>query len=231
MIRLLNGTKKYGKEDNAVYALNECSIEIESGEICIVIGPSGSGKSTLLNVLGGIDRLDSGKLYIDKEDISNASPRQLTEYRRKYVGFIFQFYNLIADLTVKENIKVVSDISTAPLDIEELMDTLDISDLSNRFPRELSGGQQQRVAIGRALIKQPGILLCDELTGALDSKSSLDVLQYIQKIHSKHNTTVIMVTHNERICDIGNRVIKLRDGSVTRNIMNKKPQNALEIEF
>lgn len=226
-IQVKDAVKKYGKDDALVYALNSANVEIEESEICVILGPSGSGKSTLLNVLGGLDSLDSGSVLIDGKEITGLSARQLTEYRRSDVGFVFQFYNLIPDLTVRENIEVVSDISEKPLNVEEILEALGMEQYKYRFPRELSGGQQQRTAIGRALIKNPKILLCDELTGALDSSSSAAVLKYIEKINREFRTTIIIITHNEDIRHMADRIIRIKDGKV---VLNEKNNNKISVE-
>lgn len=226
-IQVKDAVKKYGKDDALVYALNSANVEIEESEICVILGPSGSGKSTLLNVLGGLDSLDSGSVLIDGKEITGLSARQLTEYRRSDVGFVFQFYNLIPDLTVRENIEVVSDISEKPLNVEEILEALGMEQYKYRFPRELSGGQQQRTAIGRALIKNPKILLCDELTGALDSSSSAAVLKYIEKVNREFRTTIIIITHNEDIRHMADRIIRIKDGKV---VLNEKNNNKISVE-
>lgn len=226
-IQVKDAVKKYGKDDALVYALNSANVEIEESEICVILGPSGSGKSTLLNVLGGLDSLDSGSVLVDGKEITGLSARQLTEYRRSDVGFVFQFYNLIPDLTVRENIEVVSDISEKPLNVEEILEALGMEQYKYRFPRELSGGQQQRTAIGRALIKNPKILLCDELTGALDSSSSAAVLKYIEKINREFRTTIIIITHNEDIRHMADRIIRIKDGKV---VLNEKNNNKISVE-
>lgn len=230
-IELSKGVKKYGGGENTVYALRSANISIEKEEICVIIGPSGSGKSTLLNIIGGLDNLDEGTLTVAGEKVSGMNENALTDYRRNTVGFVFQYYNLINDLTVKENIEVVSDISSSQLDIDKVMKALEIDNLKDRFPKELSGGQQQRVAIARALIKNPKILLCDEPTGALDTKMSLEVLKFIGKINKEFHTVVIMVTHNEKICDMADRIIKIKDGAVAENYINpeKKPFDKIEL--
>lgn len=230
-IRILKGQKKYGSGANEVYALRNISLELPENETCIIIGASGSGKSTLLNIIGGLDTLDSGELFVSGTNVSSFKSDELTEYRRSAVGFVFQFYNLISDLTVEENIKVVSDISVSPLNINEVMNALDIDALRNRFPKELSGGQQQRVAIARALIKNPAVLLCDEITGALDSKSSRDVLKYIQKIGNEFKTTILIITHNENICAMGDRIIKNKDGEIVSNEKNNSVKSVDEMEI
>ncbi len=226
-VRVENAIKKYGSGEGLVYALNSANMEMKKGEICVVLGPSGSGKSTLLNVIGGIDSLDSGSVIIDGKRISDLNKKQLTEYRRTDIGFVFQFYNLIPDLTVRENMEVVADIANEALNSGEVMEALGIYDNRNRFPRELSGGQQQRKAIGRALIKNPKLLLCDELTGALDSKSSETVLKYIESVNKRFKTTTIMITHNEEIRFMADRIIRIKDGKI---IGNEKNENKIPVE-
>ena len=215
-----NVQKKYGSDETAVYALKKVNLQIEDGEICVIFGPSGSGKSTLLNMLGGLDTVDEGEISIGNEEISNFSEKELIEYRRKKIGFVFQFYNLIPDLTVEENIRVVEDISSQPLNLDGILQALDLDDYRKRFPNELSGGQQQRVAIGRAMIKNPEVLLCDELTGALDSKTSKNVLEFVEKINKKYGTTIVIITHNEQISNMASRIIRIHDGQIIENKIN-----------
>lgn len=222
LISLKDAVKKYGDGETAVYALDHASVDLEEGKICVILGPSGSGKSTLLNMLGGLDTLDSGELTVAGRKVTGLSADQRTDYRRMDVGFVFQFYNLIPDLTVEENIEVVADISEYPLDMEEVLSALDIVKYRKRFPRELSGGQQQRVAIARAMIKNPKLLLCDELTGALDTRSSRSVLQFIERMNERFGTTVVIITHNEAIAGMADRVIRLKDGQIFKNYTNEQ---------
>ena len=230
-IEIKNARKHYGEGDALVKALDDINLSLDEGKVYIILGPSGSGKSTLLNMVGGLDSLDDGEIIISGRNISRADKKSMTEYRREDIGFVFQFYNLIPDLTVQENIQVVADISNNPLNINEVMEELGIAAYKNRFPKELSGGQQQRVAIARALIKNPKILLCDELTGALDSKSSRDVLRVIEKINSSFKTTIIIITHNEAIAHMADTVVRIRDGKVADCIDNKQKMSADELEL
>lgn len=228
-INIKDARKHYGEGETLVNALDGVSLSLNEGRIYVILGPSGSGKSTLLNMIGGLDSLDSGEITIADRNISGSDKKKLIDYRREDVGFVFQFYNLIPDLTVQENIEVVSDISKNPLDIEEVMTALDIEKYRNRFPKELSGGQQQRAAIARALIKNPKILLCDELTGALDSKSSRSVLKFIEKINEQFKTTIIIITHNEAIADMADSVIRIKDGRVADYTENSHKLSAEEL--
>lgn len=228
-INIKDARKHYGEGETLVNALDGVSLSLNEGRIYVILGPSGSGKSTLLNMIGGLDSLDSGEITIADRNISGSDKKKLTDYRREDVGFVFQFYNLIPDLTVQENIEVVLDISKNPLDIEEVMTALDIEKYRNRFPKELSGGQQQRAAIARALIKNPKILLCDELTGALDSKSSRSVLKFIEKINEQFKTTIIIITHNEAIADMADSVVRIKDGRIADYTENSHKLSAEEL--
>ena len=230
-IEIKNARKHYGEGDALVKAIDDINLSLDEGKVYVILGPSGSGKSTLLNMVGGLDSLDDGEIIISGRNISRADKKSMTEYRREDIGFVLQFYNLIPDLTVQENIEVVADISNNPLNINEVMEELGIASYKNRFPKELSGGQQQRVAIARALIKNPKILLCDELTGALDSKSSRDVLRVIEKINSSFKTTIIIITHNEAIAHMADTVVRIRDGKVADCIDNKQKMSADELEL
>ena len=230
-IDIKDARKHYGEGETLVNALDGVSLSLGEGKIYVILGPSGSGKSTLLNMIGGLDSLDSGEITISGRNISRSDKKKMTDYRREDVGFVFQFYNLIPDLTVQENIQVVADIAKQPMDIEEVMKALDIDKYKNRFPKELSGGQQQRVAIARALIKNPKILLCDELTGALDSKSSRNVLKFIEKVNEQFKTTIIIITHNEAIADMADTVIRIKDGQVASCTDNNSQRSAEELEL
>lgn len=212
-------------------ALNGLSFQLEEGKICVILGPSGSGKSTLLNILGGLDYLDEGVLKVDGKTVTSLTKNQLTDYRKDDIGFVFQFYNLIPDLTAEENIEVVSDIAERPLDLEELLDSLEITHLRKRFPAELSGGQQQRVAIARAMIKRPKLLLCDELTGALDTHSSRAVLEVIEKVNAAYGTTIAIVTHNEAFAAMADCVVRIKDGEVDEFIENQTKVPAKDLDL
>lgn len=230
-IQMKNAKKNYGKGENIVHALDDTELALEKGKIYTILGPSGSGKSTLLNMLGGLDSLDSGSISVDGKEISKLKSGELTHYRRADVGFVFQFYNLIPDLTVKENIQVVSDIAKNPLSLDEVMQEVDIEKYKDRFPNELSGGQQQRVAIARAIIKNPKLLLCDELTGALDSKTSKSVLEFVEKVNEKFGTTVAIITHNEAIANMADGIIRIKDGKVISNKTNEAKLPAKNLEL
>lgn len=230
-ITLKNAVKQYGQGEATVYALDDASFELEEGKICVILGPSGSGKSTLLNMLGGLDSLDKGELTVAGRKLTGLSKNKLTQYRKEAVGFVFQFYNLIPDLTVEENIEVVSDIAENPLDIEEVLKALDIEKYRRRFPKELSGGQQQRVAIARAMIKNPKLLLCDELTGALDTKSSKSVLKFVEKMNKQFGTTIIIITHNEAIAQMADRIIWIKDGKTAKSKDNENKILAENLEL
>ncbi len=230
-LEVRNLTKSYGENDNKVKVLEDISLDIEKGEICSLLGPSGSGKSTLLNLIGGLERADSGDIVINGCAISKLKDKQLGEYRRNDLGFIFQFYNLIPDLSVKENIEIGSAIVTETLDLGELLGALGLEDQCDKLPNQLSGGQQQRCAIGRALIKKPSLLICDEPTGALDYKTSKEILTLICDINKKFNTTIIIATHNEAISHITHRTIRLRDGEIHENISNNHVIAATELTW
>ena len=226
-----NLNKSYETNENKISVLKDINFSLEKGVLCTLLGPSGSGKSTLLNAIGGLEKIDSGSIEINKYEILSLKQNALSNFRRKYLGFIFQFYNLIPDLTVTENIQVGSFIHNDPLDIEKLIKDLGLWEHKNKYPRQLSGGQQQRCAIGRALIKKPEILLCDEPTGALDYKTSKDILSLLQRINKEYETTIILATHNEEITKMSNITIRLKDGVICQEIENYKIMGAQELEW
>lgn len=221
-IIIKDAVKKYGRGENELYALDHVSLQIEDGEICVILGPSGSGKSTLLNMIGGMDHLDSGSVTVDGNEITKLGKKQLAEYRREKTGVVFQSYNLIAELTVKENIRVVRDIAKHPLDVDALIGELGLTHHAKHFPAELSGGQKQRCAIGRALVKNPKLLLCDEPTGALDSSSAKEVLSILEKINETYQTTILIITHNENIAGMADRIIRIHDGKIKNSTKNER---------
>ena len=223
--------KSYGSTSNKVEVLKGINFEVEKGKICVLLGPSGSGKSTLLNIIGGIDDADLGYVSIDSEKTKDMKEKELTRYRRKHLGYVFQMYNLIPNLNVKENIEVGAYLSDSPLDINELLNTLGLYEHRHKIPNQLSGGQQQRTAIGRAIVKNPDILLCDEPTGALDYHTSKEILKLIEDVNKKYGNTVIMVTHNDAIQNMADRVIKLRDGQIRDNIVNNSKVSAADLEW
>lgn len=221
-ITIRNISRGYGQGESAVKALDDVSLDISKGEVCVILGPSGSGKSTLLNMIGGLDRVDSGSITVDGLEITALNKKQLTDYRREKLGMVFQAYNLIPELNVIENVRVVKDIAKEPLDETELLQVLGLEKHMTHFPSELSGGQQQRCSIARALVKNPALLLCDELTGALDSASTRDVLKVLQVINERYNTTIIMITHDERISGMADRLVRIKDGKVVENTVKTK---------
>lgn len=224
-------TKGFGSGTARVNVLNGVNMSVERGELCTVLGQSGSGKSTLLNVIGGLDTADGGKIVIDGRNIVGLSAAELSEYRRDFLGFVFQFYNLVPNLTVLENIQVGEYLSENPLDINEVMDILGLTELKNRFPQELSGGQQQRCSIGRALVKNPRLLLCDEPTGALDYKTSKDILSLIERVNKAYSTSILIVTHNTAISEMADKTINLKDGVISSVTLNTEKKSAVEVEW
>ena len=223
--------KSFGTGDSRVDVLKGLNLEIEKGEFCVLLGPSGSGKSTLLNIIGGIDVADEGSIIIEGEQLEDMTEKKLSLYRRKHLGYIFQMYNLIPNLTVRENIEVGAYLSDRSLDVDELMRTLEIYEHRNKLPNQISGGQQQRTAIGRAIVKNPDILLCDEPTGALDYKTSKEILKLIETVNQKYGNTVIMVTHNDAIRLMADRVVRLRDGAIRSNETNAVKVPAQDLEW
>ena len=228
----IRGIKKhFGEGESRVEVLKGIDLEIAKGEICVLLGPSGSGKSTLLNIIGGIDNADSGYISINKEKTAEMNEKALTLYRRKHLGYIFQMYNLIPNLNIKENVEVGAYLSDNPLDVDELLHTLGLYEHRHKLPNQLSGGQQQRTAIGRAIVKNPDILLCDEPTGALDYSTSKEILKLIEEVNRKFGNTVIMVTHNDALKLMADRVVKLRDGMIRKNYLNEHRTSAAELEW
>lgn len=223
--------KSFGTGDSRVDILKGLNLEIEKGEFCVLLGPSGSGKSTLLNIIGGIDVADEGSIIIEGKQLEDMTEKKLSLYRRKHLGYIFQMYNLIPNLTLRENIEVGAYLSDRSLDVDELMRTLEIYEHRNKLPNQISGGQQQRTAIGRAIVKNPDILLCDEPTGALDYHTSKEILKLIETVNRKYGNTIIMVTHNDAIKDMADRVVKLRDGMIRKNYRNEHKLTAAELEW
>ena len=228
----IRGIKKhFGEGESRVEVLKGIDLEIAKGEICVLLGPSGSGKSTLLNIIGGIDNADSGYISINGEKTAEMNEKALTLYRRKHLGYIFQMYNLIPNLNIKENVEVGAYLSDNPLDVDELLKTLGLYEQRHKLPNQLYGGQQQRTAIGRAIVKNPDILLCDEPTGALDYNTSKEILKLIEEVNRKFGNTVIMVTHNDAIKLMADRVVKLRDGMIRKNYLNEHRTSAAQLEW
>ena len=228
----ISGIKKsFGEGESKVEVLKGIDAQIEKGEFCVLLGPSGSGKSTLLNIIGGIDSADDGYISINGEKTKDMNEKALTLYRRKHLGYIFQMYNLIPNLNIKENIEVGAYLSDSPLDVDELLKALGLYEHRHKLPNQLSGGQQQRTAIGRAVVKNPDILLCDEPTGALDYKTSKEILGIISDLNQKYGSTVVMVTHNDAIKNMADRGIKLRDGVIRKNYLNETKLSAAELDW
>ena len=222
--------RSYGEGGSYSQVLKGINLEVEKGEMCVIQGTSGSGKSTLLNLIGGLDRMESGSVKVDGIEISGLGNKALAEYRRANLGFIFQFYNLIPNLTVRENIRVCQYLGKPAMDMGELLDTLGLTEHMNKFPSQLSGGQQQRCAIARALIKNPKLLLCDEPTGALDSKTSKDILVLLEKVNRRYNTTMLVVTHNNSIKNMMDHIVIMKDGMIVKNYINDNKIEAAMLE-
>ena len=228
----IHGIKKaFGQGDSRVQVLKGIDLSLERGEFCVLLGPSGSGKSTLLNIIGGIDTADSGDICIGGEHRCSMREKQLTRYRRKHLGYIFQMYNLIPNLTVRENIEVGAYLSDEPLPMDDMIRTLGLTEHQDKLPNQISGGQQQRTAIGRAIVKNPDLLLCDEPTGALDYNTSKDILALIETVNKKYGSTVILVTHNEALRDMADHVIILRDGQIREEYRNTEKTPAAELDW
>jgi len=230
-IKVDNLTKHYQMGEVIVRAIQDISFTVKEGEFVVILGPSGSGKSTLLNVIGGMDVPSTGQVVFNDIDITNFNDRQLTAYRRNEVGFVFQFYNLMANLTAKENVELATEICEHPLDINEILDAVELMERADHFPAQMSGGEQQRVAIARAVAKNPKILLCDEPTGALDFKTGLTILKLLSKINKEMKKTVMVITHNAAIGQMADRVIRLRSGKITDDHYNENPINPERIEW
>ena len=230
-LELQNIKKSYGEGASRIEVLKDISLSVEKGDFVVLLGPSGSGKSTLLNIIGGIDNADSGKIIIREKSMSDMNEKALTEYRREHLGYILQMYNLIPNLTVRENIEVGAYLSKNPLNIDEIIEVLGLKEHQNKIPSQLSGGQQQRCAIGRAIVKNPDILLCDEPTGALDYNTSKEILALIEEVNQKYGNTVIMVTHNDAIKNMADFVVKLRDGVIRKSYRNEVKQTAAELDW
>ena len=230
LVEFQNVKKTYHMGEVEIHAVDGVDFEIKEGEFVVIVGPSGAGKTTVLNILGGMDKATSGHVIVDGVDISSFNSRQLTSYRRDDIGFVFQFYNLVPNLTVKENIEICQFLTEDPLDMEELLDTLGLTEHQDKFPAQLSGGQQQRCAIARALIKNPKLLLCDEPTGALDSKTSKDILILLEKINQQYGTTMLIVTHNNAIRNMVHKVIIIKDGQISEDYENETRLPAKSLE-
>ncbi len=226
-----NVEKVYGSGDVSVRALHDVSLNIEKGEICVIVGQSGAGKTTLLNILGGMDTLTDGKVLLDGKDISHYSEKQLASYRRYEIGFVFQFYNLIPNLTALENIEIASQLTRDSMDSAEVMELVGLSGRVDNFPAQLSGGEQQRVAIARALAKRPKLLLCDEPTGALDYETGKAILKLLQDRSRKDNMTVIIITHNQALTPMADRVIRIKSGTIDSISINSNPTSIDDIEW
>lgn len=229
-LEIQNVKKSYGEGGSYTEVLKGVTTQVEEGQMCVIYGPSGSGKSTLLNIVGGLDTLDSGSIRVNGREIADLRGHLLSDYRRDDLGFIFQFYNLIPNLTVRENIQVCEYLTPQPLAIKELLEILGLDEHQHKFPSQLSGGQQQRCAIARALIKNPRLLLCDEPTGALDSGTARDILILLEEINRIYGTTMLIVTHNTAIKDMVHRVIKLKDGQISKDYENRVRIPAAELE-
>ncbi len=224
-------TKSYGTGDAQVTVLRDISCEVARGEICVLFGPSGSGKSTFLNMVGGLEPADSGSISVDGVAITSLRNRELVEYRRRELGFIFQFYNLVPDLTIRENIEVTAHLSKDPLPIDDLIHSLGLWDHRNKFPNQVSGGQQQRCSIGRALVKNPSLLLCDEPTGALDYKTSKEILALMEQVNQRYACTMVIVTHNDAIRHMSHHILRLRDGKLAEDVKNERVLPVSEISW
>ena len=230
-IELKNVKKEYVMGSIKIVAAHDVSFEIEKGELVVILGPSGAGKTTILNLLGGMDLATSGKIIVNNEDITKLKRKELTRYRRNSIGFVFQFYNLVQNLTALENVELAVQICKNPIDPQTVLEQVGLKDRINNFPGELSGGEQQRVAIARAIAKNPKLLLCDEPTGALDSKTGVKILELLQKSCREMGMTTIIITHNAIISEIADKVIRIKNGTVEDITINKKPKNVKELDW
>ena len=230
-LQIENIEKSFGREQNKVEVLKNISFRAKQGELIVLLGPSGSGKSTLLNIIGGIESADRGDILLDGKSVACLTHKNLERYRRQQVGYVFQAYNLIENLTVKENIEVGAYLSDSPLPLDDLIRALGLWEHKDKLPKQISGGQQQRTSIGRAIIKNPALLLCDEPTGSLDYKTSKEILALIESVNKKYNNTVIMVTHNDAIKDMADIVIRLHDGQIRSDTENEQKKKAKDIEW
>ncbi len=226
-----NLKKHYGDGDARAQVLNGISTTVNKGEVCVMLGPSGSGKSTFLNLIGGLEGADGGTISVGGTELTSLGKKDLGEYRRRELGFVFQFYNLVPDLTIRENIEVTAHLSDNPLPMDDLLRSLGLYEHRSKFPRQVSGGQQQRCAIGRALVKNPGLLLCDEPTGALDYKTSKEILQLMERVNREYGCTIVIVTHNSEIARMADRVLRLRDGRLAEDSVNGAPAAAADLEW
>ena len=226
-----NLAKHYGDGEARVQVLDGITTTVNRGEVCVMLGPSGSGKSTFLNLIGGLEGADGGTISVGNCELTALSSKDLGEYRRRELGFVFQFYNLVPDLTIKENIEVTAHLSANPLPLEDLLRSLGLWEHRNKFPRQVSGGQQQRCAIGRALVKNPGLILCDEPTGALDYKTSKEVLELMERVNREYGCTIVIVTHNAAIARMADHVLRLRDGRLAEDEVNDSPVSASKLDW
>lgn len=231
LIELKDVSRVYEMGAEKIHALNKVNLSIEKGEFVVILGPSGSGKSTLLNILGGMDRPTNGSIKVENDDISNFNEKELELYRRNYIGFVFQFYNLIPSLTARENVAIAANLTKNPLDVDKLIDSVGLTKRKNLFPSSLSGGELQRLSIARALVKNPKLLLCDEPTGALDSKTGTKVLDLLKSTAKENNISLVIVTHNSKLEHIADKLIKLKDGEINSVETNDSPMKISEVEW
>lgn len=231
ILKAENLVKTFKVGDTTLNAVDGISFEVEKGDLVIIVGPSGAGKTTLLNLIGGMDKATSGSLIVDKKDVAKYSEKELTLYRRNDVGFVFQFYNLMPNLTALENVELATELKKDSLDPKSVLDSVGLGERLRNFPGQLSGGEQQRVSIARAIAKNPKIILCDEPTGALDYNTGKNILKLLSDVAKKNGKTVIIVTHNSALTDIGDKVFKIKNGKIEESIVNKHPKNIDEVEW